>query len=80
MPRILHNLYSLRATGLLHLEHNDFKKVVYVRNGYPIFVRSNLVREFLGQMLVRTGHLNEAELETTPSRAPKRMGSGTAWP
>lgn len=62
LPRILHNLYSLRATGLLHLEHNNVKKVVYIRNGYPIFVRSNLVREFLGQMLVRTGHLNDEAL------------------
>jgi len=63
LPRILHNLYSLRATGLLHLENNNVKKVVYVRNGYPIFVRSNLVREFLGQILVRTGHLNNEDLK-----------------
>ena len=63
LPRILHNLYSLRATGLLHLEHNDVKKVVYIRNGYPIFARSNLVREFLGQILVRTGHLSDEELK-----------------
>ena len=63
LPRILHNLYSLRATGLLHLENNKVKKVVYIRNGYPIFVRSNLVREFLGQMLVRTGHLDNETLE-----------------
>ncbi len=62
-PRILHNLYSLRATGLLHVEHNDIKKVIYIRNGYPIFVRSNLVREFLGQILVRTGLLSDSDLE-----------------
>ena len=62
-PRILHNLYSLRATGLLHLENDEVKKVIYIRNGYPIFVRSNLVREFLGQMLVRTGHLSDESLE-----------------
>jgi CheY-like chemotaxis protein/DnaJ-domain-containing protein 1 len=63
ISRILHNLYSLRATGLLHLENSAVKKVVYIRNGYPIFVRSNLVREFLGQILVRTGHLSEEELQ-----------------
>ena len=61
-PRILHNLYSLRATGLLHLENTNLKKVVYIRNGYPIFVRSNLVREFLGQRLVRTGLLSDEAL------------------
>ncbi len=63
LSRILHNLYSLRTTGLLHLESDDIKKVVYIRNGYPIFVRSNLVREFLGQMLIRSGTLTEEDLE-----------------
>lgn len=63
LPRILHNLYSLRATGLLHLESQSIKKVIYIRNGYPIFVRSNLVREFLGQLLVRSGALSTEDLE-----------------
>lgn len=71
LPRILHNFYSLRATGLLHLENSNIKKVVYIRNGYPIFVRSNLVREFLGQMLLRTGHLSEETLETSLEVAKK---------
>lgn len=65
LPRILHNLYSLHATGLLHLENNNVKKVVYIRDGYPIFVRSNLVKEFLGQILVRKGHLNDEELQNS---------------
>ena len=63
LPRILHNLYSLRATGLLHLERGDLKKVVYIKNGYPIFVRSNLIREFLGQRLVKNGLLSAEQLE-----------------
>lgn len=63
LPRILHNLYSLRATGLLHLERGDVRKVVYIKNGYPIFVRSNLVREFLGQMLVRSGAIDDSTLQ-----------------
>ena len=36
-------------------------KVVYSRDGYPVFVRSNLVNEFPGQRLLRRGHHNEAE-------------------
>ncbi len=71
-PRILHNLYSLRATGLLHLENQALKKVVYIRNGYPIFVRSNLVREFLGQRLVQTGLLNESSLAESLETAKQR--------
>lgn len=71
LPRILHNLYSLRATGLLHLENCNVKKVVYIRNGYPIFVRSNLVREFLGQMLVRSGLINDEALDRSLDLAEK---------
>jgi CheY-like chemotaxis protein len=71
-PRILHNLYSLRATGLLHLENNNLKKVVYIRNGYPIFVRSNLVREFLGQRLVRTGLLSDEALAESLEASKQR--------
>ncbi len=71
LPRILHNLYSLRATGLLHLENSNVKKVVYIRNGYPIFVRSNLVREFLGQMLVRSGLINNEALDKSLDLAEK---------
>jgi CheY-like chemotaxis protein/curved DNA-binding protein CbpA len=78
-PRILHNLYSLRATGLLHLEHKNVKKVIYIRNGYPIFVRSNLVREFLGQRLLRAGLLTEDQLRESLQRAkPQDQRHGMA--
>ncbi len=73
LAHILHNLYSLRTTGLLHIEHGDVKKVVYIRNGYPIFVRSNLVREFLGQILIRKGTLTAEELEQS-LQAAKEQG------
>ncbi len=79
LPRILHNLYSLRATGLLHLENREVKKVIYIRDGYPIFVRSNLVKEFLGQILLRSGQLGEAELNQTVEIArAKGQRHGTA--
>ncbi|PNU19331.1 hypothetical protein C2E25_13050 [Geothermobacter hydrogeniphilus] len=54
-PRLLHNLYTLKTTGLLQLTRAGMKKVIYIRNGYPIFARSNLVRECLGQMMVDDG-------------------------
>jgi CheY-like chemotaxis protein len=77
--RILHNLYSLRATGLLHLENRDVKKVIYIRDGNPIFVRSNLVREFLGQVILRSGQLDQAELERSAEVARgKGQRHGTA--
>ncbi|MCM2265412.1 MAG: response regulator [Desulfuromonadales bacterium] len=78
LPRILHNLYSLRTTGLLHLERGDIKKVVYIKNGYPIFVRSNLVREFLGQMLVRSNAISSEDLSrcmATAKESGRQIGT-----
>lgn len=63
LPQLLHAFYSLRATGLLHLEQGTVHKVIYLRDGYPIFARSNLVRECLGQQLVQQGRISQAECE-----------------
>jgi len=62
-PKLLHDLYALKATGLLHVSLNERKKVVYFVEGYPIFVRSNLIRECLGKLLVRKGFIDERECE-----------------
>jgi len=62
-PQLLHNLYTLKSTGLLQVERGNLKKVVYVKDGYPIFARSNLVRECLGQMLVEDGVLTAEQCE-----------------
>jgi hypothetical protein len=62
-PRVLARLAAQRATGALVVvapDDDDLrtttgespKKVVYFRNGMPVYVRSNLVRECLGQLLV----------------------------
>lgn len=50
--QLLHNLYTLKGTGLLHLERGSVKKVIYFKEGYPIFARSNLLRECLGRLMV----------------------------
>lgn len=63
LPELLHNLYALQGTGLLHLEQGELKKVVYLKDGYPIFARSNLIRECLGKMLVQEGLIDQAQCE-----------------
>ena len=63
LPQLLHACYSLRVTGLLHLQHGTVHKVLYLRQGYPIFARSNLVRECLGQQLVQQGRISQKECE-----------------
>ena len=62
-PRLLHNLYTLKSTGLLHVVRGNLKKVIYIRAGYPIFARSNLLRECLGQMLVEQGLISAEQCQ-----------------
>lgn len=69
LPQLLHACYSLRVTGLLHLEQGTVHKVLYLRNGYPIFARSNLVRECLGTLLVQIGRISKAEKEESLCRS-----------
>ncbi|PLX86868.1 MAG: hypothetical protein C0618_08200 [Desulfuromonas sp.] len=63
LPLLLNQLYSKRATGLLTLNHHDKKKVVYFKGGYPIFARSNILAECLGQMLIREGLISKEDCE-----------------
>ncbi len=67
-PKLLHDLYALKVTGLLHLSLDERKKVIYFMEGYPIFVRSNLIRECLGKLLVRKGFIDERECEESLKR------------
>jgi CheY-like chemotaxis protein len=62
-PKLLHDLYALQLTGLLHINHADRKKAIYFKSGYPIFVRSNLVRECLGNVLCSKNLISERECE-----------------
>jgi len=51
-PRLLQRLYVRRATGSLLLLHGGTKKIVSFVEGYPVAVRSNLLSECLGQILL----------------------------
>ena len=62
-PTLIHNIYALQLTGLLHINHADRKKAIYFKGGYPIFVRSNMVRECLGNVLVAKDLITEMECE-----------------
>ncbi len=62
-PKLLHDLYALQLTGLLHLNHADRKKAIYFKSGYPIFVRSNMVRECLGNILALKELITQQECE-----------------
>jgi CheY-like chemotaxis protein len=69
LPELIHQLYLAKATGLLHLEREGIKKVVYIKDGSPIFIRSNLLRECLGKMLVRENLVSADQSEEALRRA-----------
>jgi CheY-like chemotaxis protein len=62
-PAILHHLHGLRTSGVLHLESGKKRKWIQMRDGYPVAVRSNLMRETLGSFLERTGRITRAILD-----------------
>lgn len=84
-PKLLSLLAQRRVTGALALEADEAdrratttgesgKKVVFFRNGVPLHVRSNLVEECLGQVLLRIGRINRTALEESLARV--REGEG----
>ena len=82
--RILQRIYSNGSTGALLLARDQAKKIVYFQNGYPVSVRSNLLGECLGQILVARRLINSAGAggvaaphapgEAPPGRDPRRDG------
>ena len=75
VPILLHRFYMEKATGLLHLHHGSAKKVVYFKDGYPIFTRSNVLNECLGRMLVKEGRITQVDCDQSVelSRASGRL-------
>lgn len=61
-PELLAAFYQKGATGVLLLKYEKIKKIVYIRDGRPIFVKSNLLNECLGRVLVREKMITEEEL------------------
>lgn len=64
-PRILRHIADELLTGSLFLVSGQTKKVVLFEHGLPIFVRSNLVSECLGQILVSDGLISVKQCEQT---------------
>ncbi|MEM7413239.1 MAG: response regulator [Myxococcota bacterium] len=71
-PALLHHLHGLRATGTLHLAHEKKRKWVQLRDGYPVSIRSNLVRETLGRYLERTRSTDAGVIEAARREADKQ--------
>ncbi len=62
-PELLAQLYRDRADGALLLKRDRLKKIVYLKKGYPVFIKSNLLNECLGKVMVREKMISEEECE-----------------
>jgi len=60
---LLAELYRDKVDGALLLKKEKLKKIVFTKNGYPVFVKSNLLNECLGKVMVREKMIGEEECE-----------------
>lgn len=63
--RLLREVARGRMSGSLYLLSAQTKKVVFFEEGYPIFVRSNVLSECLGQILAQEGLITQEQCEQT---------------
>ncbi|MBI3073868.1 MAG: response regulator [Deltaproteobacteria bacterium] len=56
-------IYRARATGALFVMTAQVKKIVYVSKGYPTIVRSNILGECLGRILVTERFITQPECD-----------------
>ena len=73
-PQLLHQLHGLRATGVLLVETGKKRKAIQLRDGYPVAVKSNLVNECLGNLMVRRGKLDTETLQESLRRLKRGEG------
>ena len=67
-PELLAEVYRWRADGALLLRRDKVKKIIYFRQGIPYSVKSNLLSECLGKILVKEKMISEAECEESLKR------------
>lgn len=63
--RVLMGLSRARASGTLYLLRDTTKKVVFFEKGLPVFIRSNVQEECLGQRLANDGLITQEQCDQT---------------
>jgi CheY-like chemotaxis protein len=76
---LLHHLHGLRASGVLELRSGRKHKALELKEGRPVAVRSNLVGECLGQLLVRMGTITDKDMEESVRRMKRGEGLQGRW-
>lgn len=68
VPEVLAEIYRWKATGALLLRRDKVKKIVYFRDGFPQSIKSNLLSECLGRIMVQERMISDAECEESIKR------------
>jgi tetratricopeptide (TPR) repeat protein/CheY-like chemotaxis protein len=71
---LLHHLHGLRASGALVLRNGRKRKVIQIREGYAVAIKSNLIGECFGNMLVARGVISQEAFEESVDRLKKGEG------
>jgi CheY-like chemotaxis protein/DnaJ-domain-containing protein 1 len=66
--RLLQRLFAQRTTGALLLKLEGTKKIVSFADGYPVSVKSNLLSECLGQILLQQRLISNEALQESLRR------------
>jgi hypothetical protein len=61
LSQILQHLQSIRATGVLTVEHDSQVKSIHLKEGQIVFASSNLEQDRLGEMLLKAGKLTRQQ-------------------
>lgn len=72
--RAMTEILLRRDTGLVLCEQGGVRKEVYVQDGTPVFVTSNLAGELLGEYLVARGAISRGELDMALAVMPRYEG------
>ncbi len=67
-PEVLAEIFHWKGTGALLLRRDKVKKIAYFRDGQPLSIKSNLLSECLGRVMVRERIISEAECEESIRR------------
>jgi CheY-like chemotaxis protein/tetratricopeptide (TPR) repeat protein len=67
-PEVLAEIFHWKGSGALLLRRDNVKKIVYFRDGQPLSIKSNLLSECLGQVMVLERIISQAECEESTRR------------
>ena len=71
---LLHHLHGMRASGVLRVEQGSKKKLIQLQGGQPVAVRSNMMKETLGHLLVASGTITWDVLHESVRRVKEGEG------